>query len=746
MVINNYSLLGFVPQSPAFLVAVDQLAQASVGISHKPDSFLLVEENALHVTSLVLLRPFLNTGWMTQSPLTRREGNFVPVRTFPQVFADGTIFMMPETPSEIGTAPSPKTSKHSLEELLELRSRARGLAQARNFSEAFAIYEIILGEMELFSTRRQASTLRGMASVCRRLNDLTRAEDLFRQSLSLREHPEALTGLAKTLKDMGQISEANQMGTRAQVVTEEWQRHTAELKELRERAETFQGEQKWEECSRAWETVLEKEALYFQDNTSRWLEETAKTHEELQHWPRAEELFRKALSQAKNKNERGRLLYYLSLLLQKLGRHEEAIPLLEQAILLSPAREGHLRMVMGRSSAALGRSGESSLLVDQTGDLKNRATQAMQEKDFAAAAYFYQQLLDLESTTNYTSPITACNLGIALRRDGQLEKAEKAFRLSLKWRGHPRSWCELGITLRMRKRFAEAMDAFKQAAKLEKEKVARTFNEMGWTYLELGNFQEALVAAERAVTLEGQHPFSGTLHLIALALRHLAHYEESLIAIRRAKQIEGEKEAVTFWIEEALILRKMKRYKEALEAIEAAKKLDAPEEFADTWSEQGLIFYAMGQHAKALLAFDRAIELDDGERDISLSHRAEVLYDMGRYPEALIDIERAEAEERRPVDLIRKTLILNKLGRFQSALYLIKSVTAKSRNPRAWKAQGLILFSMFRYEEALEAFLHGLSLTAAPNKEDYQNIIDTLTKLGRLEEIEALQKKIALLP
>jgi adenylate cyclase len=107
--------------------------------------------------------------------------------------------------------------------------------------------------------------------------------------------------------------------------------------------------------------------------------------------------------------------------------------------------------------------------------------------------------------------------------------------------------------------------------------------------------------------------------------------EEAEKAARQAVEL-NERHPYALWAL-GLICLWARRYDEALGKAEKAIAFNP--NFADGHTSQGLILHHVGRSEEALKCFERAIALEPSFPDIWLQFRAQALYQLGRYPEAV---------------------------------------------------------------------------------------------------------------
>jgi len=161
------------------------------------------------------------------------------------------------------------------------------------------------------------------------------------------------------------------------------------------------------------------------------------------------------------------------------------------------------------------------------------------------------------------------------------------------------SWCKLSNCLRKLERQEEALEALNQALKM-KPGEAEIWYKRSQILRKLGRFQEALEAIEHAIQRE---------------------------------------QSILFWNEYCIVLQRLGHFDQL--AAEAAKGVRLwGEESPIPWFHLGTASEALGSYENALTAVNKGLELGGGGyRYDLLQLKGQVLYNLGRYDEALATYE-----------------------------------------------------------------------------------------------------------
>jgi len=234
---------------------------------------------------------------------------------------------------------------------------------------------------------------------------------------------------------------------------------------------------------------------------------------------------------------------------------------------------------------------------------------------------------------------------------------------------------------------------------------AEAWNSQGIALGNIGNYEGALAAHERATELAPEDPMLWYNRGVALA--DLGRHEEALAAFNRA--IELDPDYVKAWNSQGIALGSLGRHEEALAAFNRAIELDP--DYVKAWNSQGIALGSLGRHKEALAAFNRAIELDTRSAP-PWHNRGIALENLERYEEALTSYERAFGlNGSDPAPQRKRAAVLMVLGRHEEALAAYDCVIELApHDPTAWHNKGVTLSNLDRDEEALVAFDHAIEL------------------------------------
>ncbi|WP_367343375.1 tetratricopeptide repeat protein [Methanomethylovorans sp.] len=163
---------------------------------------------------------------------------------------------------------------------------------------------------------------------------------------------------------------------------------------------------------------------------------------------------------------------------------------------------------------------------------------------------------------------------------------------------------------------------------------AEVWYSKGRDLYELGTYEEALQAYQKAIEIKSDHPYAWNNK--GVVLHDLNKKVEALEAYEKA--IEIKPDLADAWSNKGAILKDLGRYEEALKACE--KAIEIKPDYPYAWYNKGAILKDLGKYEDALKAYEKAIEIKPDLAD-AWSNKGDILKDLGRYEEALDAYERA---------------------------------------------------------------------------------------------------------
>ncbi|MFA5033820.1 MAG: tetratricopeptide repeat protein [bacterium] len=212
-----------------------------------------------------------------------------------------------------------------------------------------------------------------------------------------------------------------------------------------------------------------------------------------------------------------------------------------------------------------------------------------------------------------------------------------------------------------------------------RHKRASEWYDKGWTLGNLGKYEEALEAYDKATILNPNSAVAWCNK--AWVLGNLGGYREALECCNKAIRIDSSNEYV--WGIKGWVLGNLNRHKDAIKACNKALSINSDD--ADALCTKGWALYNIGQYEEALKISDKAIDIKPNFVD-AWNNKGWILYTVGQYKEAI------EAYE--------------------------KTISINPNFVKAWHNKGLALDKIGKHKEALEAYKRAeeLGYKIAPQK------------------------------
>lgn len=220
------------------------------------------------------------------------------------------------------------------------------------------------------------------------------------------------------------------------------------------------------------------------------------------HFAEAEAIYRQVLAvDPKNADA----LHLLGCLFDEMGRPDEAIDFLTQAVNCNPlaypyfynlanmlAKQDRLCEAVSHYGTAIRLKPDYAVAYNNLG-----LVLARQGEHTQARAYF-QKAIKLKA--DYADPLY--NLGRELKAVGELDGAITAYREAIRIQpAHADACYNLGNACSLAQRLEEAINAYQQAARIEPDN-AKIYTNMGGALMKLGRLEEASVNFQKALRLD----------------------------------------------------------------------------------------------------------------------------------------------------------------------------------------------------------------------------------------------------
>lgn len=348
-----------------------------------------------------------------------------------------------------------------------------------------------------------------------------------------------------------------------------------------------------------------------------------------------------------------------------LGRNEEAVSCLQQAVTANPT-DPESAYGLGNALVALDRLSEAVVAYHNALKHKPDFPEAHNNLGTAlrglgrlsgAVGHYLQALAQRPDF-----PEAANNLGTAYLAVGSFDEAVKYFRQALELRPqYAAAYSNLGNALQELGRPGEAVEQFQKALELEPD-TPEAHNNLGNALQALGRLDEAVASYRRALDLKADYAEASSN--LGTALTELGRPDEAMAMYRHALALKPDDPTMCVNVgnafkklgypEEALacyatalehkpddastcntmgnILQDLGRLPEAVTYYRRALSLEA--DYVEAYNNLGVALAAMGETGNAIDCFNRLLELEPYHAEAH-NNLGNVLRECGQLPEAI---------------------------------------------------------------------------------------------------------------
>ena len=360
--------------------------------------------------------------------------------------------------------------------------------------------------------------------------------------------------------------------------------------------------------------------------------------------------------------------------LSGLGRHEDAIARLDQALALDPKditawlNRGILLRNLGRYEDSIG-GYDQALALDPKNVIAwlNRGNSLSNLGRYEESLASYDQALALDPTYVFA------------------------------WLSHGNSLSNLG-------RHEEAIASYDQALALDPKNVIGWVS-LGYSFNQLGRYEESLASSDQALALDPK--FVSAWVSRGLSLSNLGRDEAAVPSYGQALALDPK--FVSAWVSRGISLSKLGYDEEAISSYDQALALDLKD--VSAWFNRGLSLSNLGRDEEAISSYDHALALDPTDADTWIN-RGNSLNKLGRYEKSLLSSDQALLLDlKKAIAWLNRGLSLSNLGRDKEAILSYDQVLALDpKFVRAWFNRGLSLSNLGRDEEAILSYDQALAL------------------------------------
>lgn len=232
-------------------------------------------------------------------------------------------------------------------------------------------------------------------------------------------------------------------------------------------------------------------------------------------------------------------------LLLQLGRAENAVEILQQAVRLDPKMEAAW-LNLGKSLAMLGNGKEADVAFEKSFELNpTRKKLAFAAEHHKAGRTEEAEQLYREVLRDKPNNVDALRMsGMIAFSDNRIDEAERLFRRAVS--NAPDfvdAIIDLGASLKEQNRFEESIECFRQAATLEPNNIKAHY-QLASTLTPAALTYEAIDSYERVLELRPKHP--GALLGLGHTLKTVGRQEDAVKAYRDCIRVKPDK-GETYW-------------------------------------------------------------------------------------------------------------------------------------------------------------------------------------------------------
>ena len=333
------------------------------------------------------------------------------------------------------------------------------------------------------------------------------------------------------------------------------------------------------------------------------------------------------------------------------------------------------------------------------------------------------------------------NIGIALKNQGKLEEAIKAYDQTILLKPEcADAYNNKGNALKDLGKLEDALAAYDKALLLDSD-FAEVYNNVGNVYQNQGQQKDAIEAYDKALSLKPN--FAEAYNNKGNALNKLGKVEESINAFNNAINLKSDYAEAYYSKGNAL-----KNQDELVTAIEAYKKaLIVKSDFIDAYYNMGDVFVKLGKLEQAVSAYEKAISFKPDFFQ-AYNQMGNSLLTLGKIDKAIIAYRKAITIQPNSVDglnnlgnaLLNQDKLSDAIDCYKQAISLRPSFADSYNN------LGNAFFTQGEFVKALDAY--NMALACRPNYvEAHNNVGLVLKEEGKFKEAkEAFNLAVSLQP
>ena len=219
----------------------------------------------------------------------------------------------------------------------------------------------------------------------------------------------------------------------------------------------------------------------------------------------------------------------------------------------------------------------------------------------------------------------------------------------------------------------------------------------GTAYSLLGDITKTLKSYNKAVESDVDNE-EEILYGIALSLQHQNFFKESISFLERAKHLNPGNNRYLY--ELGFAYEKMGNSEKSSKLY--LRYLDENPFSENAWYRLGIVYNKLGRKKAALEAFDFTLAIND-ENSLAIFNKANILSDMDKYKEALVEyLNYAEIEYESLDGIIAVAYCYERLGKYDLAEeYYRKAVAEEPEYAEGWSGLAGIAYERDNFEESI---------------------------------------------
>jgi tetratricopeptide (TPR) repeat protein len=250
----------------------------------------------------------------------------------------------------------------------------------------------------------------------------------------------------------------------------------------------------------------------------------------------------------------------------------------------------------------------------------------------------------------------------------------------------------------------------------------------GTAYSLIGDITKALKSYNKAVESDIENE-EEILYGIALSLQHQNFFKESINFLERAKHLNPSNNR--YFYELGFAYEKMGDPERSVKLY--LRYLDEDPFSENAWYRLGIVYNKLGRKKAALEAFDFTIAIND-ENTLAIFNKANILADMDKYKEALIEYLNYVEIEYESVDgIIAVAYCYERLGKYDLAEeYYKKAIAEEPDYAEGWSGLAGIAYERDNFEESIFYIKKAIKLDS--DNSEYQvflaQVLDLIGEAG----------------